>query len=961
MHMKRNLPLIATGLALIGGCGSPHPKPNILLVIADDWSWPHASVAGEPEIRTPAFDRIAREGVLFNNAFCSSPSCTPSRGALLSGQYHWRLQEGANLWSSLPAGIPVYPDILEKSGYFTGFTGKGWGPGYPERSGRSRNPAGPEFNDRKMKAPKGIGDINYTANFREFLRKKPKDKPFSFWYGAFEPHRDYQFRRGESLGKDPAKVRVPGFMPDADTIRQDILDYYAEVEWLDTHLDSIIRILGEAGELDNTLIICTSDNGMPFPAAKSNLYEYGTHMPLAIRWGSRIKPGRTVDDLVSLTDLAPTILSAAGCPIPDAVTGKDLIPLLTGKAEGPIRPFVLTGKERHAWVRPNGEGYPSRAIRTPGYLLIYNFEPGRWPAGNPDFAPGDNLSLNYGDIDNSPAKRLMYDHRNDPADSSLIAHAFMKHPRVELFDVAADPYNLNNLAGKPEYRALADSLQALLFRELERTGDPRISGKGEIFDTYPYYGGGRPLLVNDTAIYTAQGVMTGEITDHSVILQTRLTAAPRPVNGDVPGKKGIARMAIDRDSTFQHPAYTDWKVSDSVSDYILRWTTDTLQPHTRYFYRLEYGTHGNSIRQGQTGRFSTLPGPESAESVSFMVVTGMNYGKFYYGQTGTPEKSSDDAATGPDRLLGFPALETITAMAPSFFVSTGDNVYYDDPWGPWAATTPAGMRKKWHEQFVQPRFQQMFLKVPTFWQKDDHDHRYNDCDTTGDMEPTNALGKRIFLEQVPVTMDIRDEQSTIRTIRVNRHLQIWLPEGRDHRSPNALPDGPQKSIWGAKQKEWLKQSLLASDATFRILISPTPMVGPDDAYKSDNHTNQKGFRNEGEAFFKWLDENHIPRDRFFIVCGDRHWQYHARHPSGYEEFSTGAFVDANSRAGRLAGDPKSTDPGSLIHQFFVQGPGQASGGFLNIRQQTDQGVSKLIFTFYDEHGKVHYSVTRGIN
>jgi len=604
---KKAYPLIAAGMACMSGCTHQPQKPNILLAIADDWSWPHASITGEPEIRTPAFDRIAREGVLFTNAFCSSPSCTPSRGALLSGQYHWRLQEGGNLWSDLPAEIPVYPDILEASGYFVGFTGKGWGPGYPERGGRSRNPAGPAFNDSTLQAPRGISGVNYTANFREFLRQKPKDKPFSFWYGGFEPHRDYQFRRGESLGKNRTKVSVPGFFPDEDTIRQDILDYYAEIEWFDTHLDSMIQILDDAGELENTIIICTSDNGMPFPAAKSNLYEYGTHMPLAIRWGNRLRPGETIKDLVSLTDLAPTLLSAAGCDIPEAVTGHNLLPLMEGKNDQPFRSFVLTGKERHAWVRGNGGGYPSRAIRTPGYLLIYNFEPDRWPAGDPQYVAGENLNLNYGDIDNSPSKQLMYDHRNDPANLVTFAHSFMKHPQVELFDINIDPYNLLNLAEKNEYKALADSLQAILFQELERTGDPRMSGSGDIFDLYPYYGGGRRMKVQDTVLFYTQGEMAGEITNHSVVLQTRLTAIQHPVDGVVPGKKGIARLAFDRDSTFRHPGYTNWKVSDSLSDYILRWAIDTLHPGIRYFYRLEYGTHSNFTHKAHAASFTTLP------------------------------------------------------------------------------------------------------------------------------------------------------------------------------------------------------------------------------------------------------------------------------------------------------------------------------------------------------------------
>jgi len=954
------LPITAIGLAALSGCTLQHQKPNILLAIADDWSWPHASIKGVPEIQTPAFDRLAHEGVMFENAFCSSPSCTPSRGAVLTGQYHWRLQEGGNLWSDLPAGIPVYPDLLEEAGYFVGYTGKGWGPGNYRQGGRTRNPAGPVFNERKMKSPKGISNVDYAANFRDFLRQKPKNTPFCFWYGGHEPHRSYQYGRGESLGKDPAAVTVPPLFPDLDTVHTDLLDYYAEVEWFDQHLNRMLKLLDSLHVTDQTLIICTSDNGMPFPAAKSNLYESGIHMPLAIRWGRRIRSGRTTTELVSLTDLAPTILEAAGIPIPQEMTGISLMPILKNRNTEPLRTFVLAGKERHAWVRKYGLGYPTRSLRTSDYLLIYNFYPERWPAGDPDYVPGINFRLNYGDIDNSPTKQVMYDHRDDPKARKEFIHAFLKHPQIELFDVQKDPGNFNNLAVDPEYKPMTDSLLNLLFAELKRTKDPRMTREGEIFDLYPYFGRSRPMSIPDSSIFHAQGEMAGEPSSYSIILQTRLTASPGAINGEVPGKKGIARIIIDTDSTFGTPAYTHWKIAWSDNDYYIRWKIDTLSQNTRYYYRLEYGMHVNFAKKGAVRSFKTLPGQSSGTAVNFVVVTGMNYAKFHYGPNGTPDFTKPGAYTGTDKQLGYPALQSILKLHPDFFIGTGDNVYYDHPSGKWAATDSTSMRKKWHEQFVQPRFIALFSSTPTYWEKDDHDFRYNDCDTTGDRLPGNVLGKRIFLEQMPFIEDETTPHPTYRTRRINRDLQIWMTEGRDYRSPNKSPDGPGKSIWGKEQLQWLEQTLKSSDATYKILISPTPLVGPDDNYKSDNHVNPKGFRTEGDTFFKWLAGNGITPDRFFIVCGDRHWQYHARHPSGYEEFSCGALVDANSRPGRIAGDPKSTDPDALIKQFYVQGKGQASGGFLEIRQFSTGGKPELKFNFYDEHGTLQYSTEKRI-
>lgn len=598
-------PVAMAGLAMLSSCSQQKEKPNVLLAIADDWSWPHASVNGEPMVSTPAFDRLANEGVLFENAFCSAPSCTPSRGALLTGQYHWRLRSGGNLWSTLPSEIPVYPEILEATGYFIGYTGKGWGPGSAAEGGRSRNPAGPVYNQIKQDAPQGMSRVDYAANFRTFLSNKPDNRPFCFWYGGYEPHRGYAYGHGRELGKDPGRVNVPGIFPDTDTVRQDLLDYYAEIEWFDQHLEQMLSLLDSLDLLDQTLVICTSDNGMPFPGAKSTLYEWGTHMPLAIRYGDLISKGVVSDALVSLTDLAPTILETAGIEIPGNMTGQSLLPLLKQKTKGIDRNFILTGKERHAWVRPEGKGYPSRAIRTDNYLLIYNFEPDRWPAGDPDFVPGVDHRLNYGDIDNSPTKQVMFNRQHKPEEEIRFRHAFGKHPKVELFDIENDPDNLRDLANDPDFRIVRDSLIEKLFYALEETGDPRVTAQAVLFDLYPYLGGARPMQIPDTIIYQAQGDISGEATDHSIVLQTRLTGAGKPGNHDIPGKAGIARFALDIDSLFLQPKFTAWKQAQAENDFILKWQIDTLQPGTRYYCRLEYGMHGNFIKRGTASSFRT--------------------------------------------------------------------------------------------------------------------------------------------------------------------------------------------------------------------------------------------------------------------------------------------------------------------------------------------------------------------
>ena len=268
-------------------------RPNILLAIADDWSHDHAGAYGSDWVKTPTFDRIAREGVLFHNAFTSNPKCSPSRATMLTGRNTWQLGEAVNHFGVFSAKYRVYTDLLEEAGYFVGYTGKGWGPGDHQAGGFKRNPAGRVFREHRLDQPQlGNSGLDYAANFKAFLEARDPDQPFCFWYGAHEPHRPFAEGSGMRSGKRPEEVEVPSYYPDSYFIRSDLLDYSLEVEWFDGQLGEMIEILEERGELENTFVLVTSDQGMPFPRAKGQIYDDGFHLPLAVRWGKGIGGGK---------------------------------------------------------------------------------------------------------------------------------------------------------------------------------------------------------------------------------------------------------------------------------------------------------------------------------------------------------------------------------------------------------------------------------------------------------------------------------------------------------------------------------------------------------------------------------------------------------------------------------------------------------------------------------------------
>ncbi len=449
-------------------------RPNILLVVADDMS--HAGAYGHQFVKTPHFDSLASQGLRFDRMHTPSSKCAPSRAVMLTGRNPWQLEEAANHQPVWPAKFKSVVESLTDSGYFSGFTGKGWDPGIHPKG---RDLTGTRYNDLLMdKLPtKALAAFDYSANFAKFLSDKPQDRPFFFWYGCKEPHRGYEFQSGLKAGKTLASLAFnPSFWGTSDAVRTDILDYALEIEYFDSHLGKILRHLEQSGELENTLIIATSDNSMPFPRYKGHPYEFSTRVPFVVKWPRHIvDPGRTCPEFASFTDIAPTLLEAAGISHKDSgmqpVQGKSLSDFFANRATG--RDHLLTGRERNDMCRPNGWGYPVRALHQGDFVYMHNFEPDRWPCGNPE--------AGFMDTDWGPTKSAIL---NSGEESKPYQTCFGKRPPQELYNIRTDPECLDNLARHPEHSGHMESMRTALFAELTLQNDPRMLGNGTIFDQY---------------------------------------------------------------------------------------------------------------------------------------------------------------------------------------------------------------------------------------------------------------------------------------------------------------------------------------------------------------------------------------------------------------------------------------------------------------------------------------------
>ncbi|MFO1063482.1 MAG: sulfatase [Pirellulales bacterium] len=452
--------------------------PNILILMADNWAYPHAGIYGDPVVKTPVFDSLAREGVLFRNSYCLVPSCSPARAAFLSGQAIHRLGDAASLHGRFPKDIPVFTDMLEANGYRVGYSGKGWGPGNWNESGRTRNPAGAVY-----------------PSFEEFLKQEDANRPFCFWFSSKNPH--VPWTQGQELKEKMSResVVVPKYLPDVPVVRESILDYYAEVEDFDREAGEHLKLLAAAGHAEDTLVIMCGDNGWQMPHGLAQCYDAGTHVSMVIRGPAGFRRNVQSDEFITFDDMAPTILAAAGCRVSDessanvtgrSFTGRSLMPILTGVGEWSSREAVFLERERHANVRRDNGSYPVRAVRTKSFLYIRNFEPDRFPTGDPEtwFAVGP-----FGDCDHSPVKSLLLSHRSQAEFSTFFQMNFGKRPSEELYDLRIDPDQTHSVAADANYAADKARLAARLHDWMRRTEDPRFADPHtRIWDNAPYYG-----------------------------------------------------------------------------------------------------------------------------------------------------------------------------------------------------------------------------------------------------------------------------------------------------------------------------------------------------------------------------------------------------------------------------------------------------------------------------------------
>ena len=449
-----------------------------------------------------------------------------------------------------------------------------------------------------------------------------------------------------------------------------------------------------------------------------------------------------------------------------------------------------------------------------------------------------------------------------------------------------------------------------------------------------------PLLLAaaEGTMHQATGTRVGEVTDTSAIVWTRLTknaqrnnegivfagkgnrkkdpAVTVPVEqieGACPGMAGSVQLRYGLKEDLSDATLTPWVEVTEATDFIHHFELSGLKPGATYFYASQTRAADGTEHPEFRGKFCTAPEPHSPSQFNFCVMTCQGY----------PDR---------DHVDGHPIYPSMLALEPKFVTMTGDLVYYDSN-AP-RAVSPALARLHWERMFSLPRIVEMMRNAGSYWLKDDHDTVDNDCYpglNAGELSFTE--GVEIFHQQAPLG------KAAYRTFRWGRDLQVWFTEGRDFRSPNNMADGPEKTLWGAEQKAWFKKTVAESDATWKILISPTPLVGPDRKNKHDNHSNDN-FAHEGNELREWIKAN-VP-DNFFVVCGDRHWQYHSVHPTtGVQEFSVGAASD--SHAGGTPGEDKS------IHRYH-----RVKGGFLNVELEREGAESVIAFQLRDVDGVVGY-------
>ncbi len=886
--------------------------PNIILCMTDDQGWGDVGYNGNELIETPVLDEMAATGLRFDRFYAGHPVCSPTRGSVMTGRHPNRFGCFRFGYTLRPEEVTI-AEALQQAGYATGHFGK-WHLG-PVKSGTPVNPGASGFdlwlshdnffelnpplsrNGEEPTIHHGEGSMVIVKEALKFIEQRHNANQPSLaviWFGS--PHTPHQ-----AAAEDLNVYQDKGLSKKQQ-------NYMGEITGIDRAMGTLRNGLRKMKLADNTLLWFCSDNGSDKQGStgglrghKRLLYEGGIRVPGIIEWPARIKKPMSTSIPVVTSDIYPTIIDLVGIDINNQIKpldGISIVPLIENRMQKRPTPIGF-------WIYP----------------FLKEQE-------NDSYLPEESLIGTWRKFSNFTHPTPLTD--SFPGEAALIDGDFKLYKNqnsVALYDLSADAAEEDNLTA--QHPQVVESM----LKELNRwqaSVEQSLSGYDYV-DT-------RHSSAQLKQVYQANGIKIGEVTQKSAIIWTRLTSIPElnlagtpwpsskkkssiqvipkgntlaDMNGAVPGSKGRVKLTYWPSSAPSNEQQTDWVEVDTDADFTHQFRLAGLSPGVAY--QLKVQSQSIEGHEGETivGRFKTAPLAADSRGVSFAVVTGQDY----------PRR--DDKANGHKI---YPLMQDLNL---DFFVHTGDIEYYDKPM-PFAPNI-ALARFKMNRLFALP-YQKRFQNVtPSYFIKDDHDTLKNDCwpgQTYGDLTWENGLA--IFKEQFPVG------ETPYRTVRWGKDLQVWLVEGRDFRSSNKLPDGPKKTIWGEQQKQWFFKTVSDSDATFKILISPTPLVGPDRTGKGDNHAN-KAFETEGNQLRKFISQ----QDNMFVCCGDRHWQYVSVDPvTGVREFSCGPT--SNNHASGWSNKNRSP-----MHQYL-----NVIGGYLSVKIEHADGQPVAIFTHFGTDGKL---------
>jgi len=460
--MRLRYPALALVLAFTAGLlAATPPKPNILFILSDDQSYPFLGCYGDTNVRTPAIDQLAAEGMKFHRLFTVAPQCVPSRAGFLTGRSAVAARM-TRFSSPLPRDEITFPEILrEKAGYYTGICGRSY---HLDGSGANSGPTntrlitehGMRTFETRVDYLRTGSDPQAIEQMREFLDQKPKEKPFCLWLNFSDPH--HPWTPPSSDRPDPASLKLPPHWPDLPGLRAQLADYCGEVNRVDRSTKAVLDLLAERGFARDTIVVFAGDNGAALPHGKGSLYDPGCNVPLVIRWPGVVKPGGDSRTLLSGEDIAPTLLAAVGLAPGAKMTGHNFLPLLKGEAYVP-RKHVFTERGPHGTapvtVAMRNSGYDlSRSARSDRYKFIYNCTP--WiPYAPVDSAGGPGW-----------AQMTAANEQGKLAAGLRTTYFTTPRPVYELYDLQADPSELNNLSGQPALHTVELDLRTALAEKM---------------------------------------------------------------------------------------------------------------------------------------------------------------------------------------------------------------------------------------------------------------------------------------------------------------------------------------------------------------------------------------------------------------------------------------------------------------------------------------------------------------